>query len=379
MKMKVLSLQCFFLLACFCAFAQPGKIVFETTKHDFGKVYKGDKTEFVFRFTNVSDGPIQLESVKASCGCTTPHWTQDPIKADSKGEIPVGYDSHRVGSFNKTITVKLRDTTQKPIILTISGEIVDTNKVVAPATPAIAYNFAIGNLAFDKTSDHIGSLDTDKSKTIDFRVRNTGNTTITLDGSNQTEKMLKVEPNFKELAAGKEGMVKVTVDGTKYDAVGSFSKTAILKTNDPAGNEKQLSIYGSFNKVLTAAEKDSAPNISFTHLEYNAGTVIDGEKVKHVYTFKNTGKKDLIIEYAKGSCGCTVPELKEKVIKPGQESEVSATFDSTGRIGENNKTITIKSNDPDNEIVTLKLTTKVERDPFHAGDTGPTAKPSGSN
>lgn len=377
--MKVLSLQFFFLFACFCAFAQPGKIVFETTKHDFGKVYKGDKTEFTFRFTNVSDGSVQLESVKASCGCTTPHWTQDPVKMDAKGEIPVGYDSHRVGNFNKTITVKLKDTTQKPIILTISGEVVDTNKVAAPTTPSIAYTFAIGNLAFEKTSDHIGTLDTDKSKTIEFRVRNTGNSTITLDGSTQTEKMLKVEPSAKELAAGKEGIIKVTVDGTKYDAAGSFSKTAIIKTNDPAGNEKQLSIYGNFNKVLTAEEKDLAPNIAFDHLDYDAGTVIDGEKVKHIYTFKNTGRTDLIIEYAKGSCGCTVPELKEKVIKPGQVSEVSATFDSSGRIGENNKTITIKSNDPDNEIVTLKLTTKVERDPFHAGDTGPTAKPTMGN
>ncbi|MFN0201796.1 MAG: DUF1573 domain-containing protein [Bacteroidia bacterium] len=130
---------------------------------------------------------------------------------------------------------------------------------------------------------------------------------------------------------------------------------------------------------MSEKEKAEAPNIQFSEVEYTAQNVIAGEKVIHAYKFTNTGKSDLVLEYAKGSCGCTVAELKEKVVKPGQTSEINATFDSTGRVGENVKTISVKSNDPDQEVITLKLTVKVEADPFHAEDAGPSAKPAGSH
>lgn len=375
------------------SFAQD-KIKFEEVNHDFGVKQKGDPTDFTFVFTNIDTKEVALKSVKASCGCTTPNWTSTPVKPNEKGEIAVSYDSKRIGQFTKSITV-VYDSTQQPVILTIKGEIKDVEALEenheghdhaghdhaghdhSSLAPKSLYNYSFpqGALSFEKVAEEVGVLNTDKTHQMTFRVKNTGKETVTFGEFAVNEKVFtNIQYLPKSLLAGQEGVIHITLDGSKATEFGRFSKDFILNTDDKIGAEKRLTITGEFNKVLTEEEKANAPKISFQHLEYNAGAVIAGEKVVHKYVFTNTGKSDLIIESAKGSCGCTVAEPKEKVIKPGQSSEITATFDSSGRIGENIKTITVKSNDPMQENVQLKLTTKVESDPFHAGEVGPSEK-----
>ncbi len=293
--------------------------------------------------------------------------------------MSASYDSYRVGQFNKTITV-IYDTsgTIQPVVLTISGNVLDTTEEGNhnhPTKPVVNYNFPQGNLSFEKVTEEIGMIDTDKKHEVIFKVKNIGRETIQVYDEPQSDlffTMVRSFPNY--IQPGQEATIMVSMDASKYDKPGVFTKKAILKTTDVAGPMKELTISGEFNKVMTAEEKAKAPNIEFDLTEYDANSVIEGEKVVHKYLFKNTGKSDLIIEYAKGSCGCTVAEPKEKVIPPGGSSEITATFDSQGRFGENKKSISVKSNDPDNEIATLQLKVKVDKDPFHAGDTGPVEK-----
>lgn len=81
------------------------KIVFETLVHDFSDIeVKGDGT-CAFKFKNEGNLPLVLSNVKASCGCTTPSWTKDPILPNKTGEIKVKYDTRRIGAFAKSITV----------------------------------------------------------------------------------------------------------------------------------------------------------------------------------------------------------------------------------------------------------------------------------
>jgi hypothetical protein len=102
--------------------------------------------------------------------------------------------------------------------------------------------------------------------------------------------------------------------------------------------------------VTKANERDSKsvkglPIMTFVSKEYNFGTIDQGDKVEAVFKFKNTGESDLIITKAKASCGCTVPKWpKNKAIKPGEESEITAIFDSTHKINNQNKSITLSVN-----------------------------------
>jgi hypothetical protein len=90
--------------------------------HDFGKIKQGVPVTYDFQFTNIANKPVVVESASASCGCTTPKWPQTPVMAGKKELINVGYNAASVGTFSKTITVKLAGV-DSPLILTINGEV----------------------------------------------------------------------------------------------------------------------------------------------------------------------------------------------------------------------------------------------------------------
>ena len=86
------------------------------------------------------------------------------------------------------------------------------------------------------------------------------------------------------------------------------------------------------------------PVIEFDNTSFDFGTVKEGEKVTHTYQVKNTGEAPLLIESAKASCGCTTPEWTKEPIPVGGTGFVKAGFDSQGKSGKQNKTITIIAN-----------------------------------
>ena len=59
--------------------SQMAKIVFEKTVHNYGTMAKGSDGICTFKFTNKGKVPLQLSTVKAACGCTTPTWPKEPI------------------------------------------------------------------------------------------------------------------------------------------------------------------------------------------------------------------------------------------------------------------------------------------------------------
>lgn len=86
------------------------------------------------------------------------------------------------------------------------------------------------------------------------------------------------------------------------------------------------------------------PVISFERTDHDFGTITEGQKVSYTYKVKNSGEAPLIIQSAQPSCGCTVPTWTKDPIPVGQSGFVTAEFDSGGKPGINNKTITITSN-----------------------------------
>lgn len=99
-------------------------IKFPGLSHDFGKIKVGVPVTYDFQFTNIADRPIVVESASASCGCTTPKWPQAAIMAGKKDQINVGYNAAGIGTFSKTITVKIAGV-DSPLTLTITGEVLD--------------------------------------------------------------------------------------------------------------------------------------------------------------------------------------------------------------------------------------------------------------
>jgi len=75
--------------------------------HDFGTVPEGPEVTHYFEFKNVGKEPLIIQSVTASCGCTSPDWPKQPILPGKTSKIKVVYSTdHRVGTFNKDIFIK---------------------------------------------------------------------------------------------------------------------------------------------------------------------------------------------------------------------------------------------------------------------------------
>jgi hypothetical protein len=108
--MKKLTLFTLMLMmGIFVAFAQgKAELKFEKTTHDFGTFSEEDPVvTYIFKFTNKGDAPLVIHQAVASCGCTVPEYTKEPIKPGAKGEIKVTYNGagRFPGQFRKTITI----------------------------------------------------------------------------------------------------------------------------------------------------------------------------------------------------------------------------------------------------------------------------------
>lgn len=98
-----------------------------------------------------------------------------------------------------------------------------------------------------------------------------------------------------------------------------------------------------------ASEAGKLPVIKFEEEEFDFGTINEGDKVEHVFKFTNTGESELYIIDVKPSCGCTVPDYTKTPVAPGNSGEIKLEFNSSGKPGEQNKSVTVKTNTAEGE------------------------------
>lgn len=93
-----------------------------------------------------------------------------------------------------------------------------------------------------------------------------------------------------------------------------------------------------------SADSSGTATIVFESPVYDFGKATDGDKVSHDFTFTNTGTSPLIITNASASCGCTVPDYPHEPIAPGASGVIKVVFDTSGKVGIQNKQVIIASN-----------------------------------
>ncbi len=98
------------------------EIVFENTRYDYGEILVGSPGRCEFKFRNNGKLPLVLTNVQASCGCTVPQWSKEPVQAGETGVIKVKYNTRIPGTFLKTITVS-STAKNSMVILSIKGKV----------------------------------------------------------------------------------------------------------------------------------------------------------------------------------------------------------------------------------------------------------------
>jgi hypothetical protein len=98
------------------------------------------------------------------------------------------------------------------------------------------------------------------------------------------------------------------------------------------------------NSASGKTDKGLLPVIGFEETEHDFGRIIEGESVSFNFSFKNSGKSDLIIAEVSTSCGCTVPSYPKTPIRPGDSGVVKVAFNSSGKRGYQSKNILVVTN-----------------------------------
>jgi hypothetical protein len=115
----------------------------------------------------------------------------------------------------------------------------------------------------------------------------------------------------------------------------------------------------------------AAPKFEFAEMEYDFGTITEGDVVEHTFAFTNTGEAPLVIQNASASCGCTVPNWPKEPVAVGSTSEIQVRFNSANKTGVQNKTIRITAN---TEPATTTLQIKSNVTPKQEATAGPVRK-----
>ena len=122
--------------------------------------------------------------------------------------------------------------------------------------------------------------------------------------------------------------------------------------------QKDAGDAGSADPSL-AAMTEKGPKIRFDEKDFDFGVAEEGENVEHVFTFRNVGDKPLSIHKVRTSCGCTGALISSEEVQPGEKGEIKATFRTKGFQGSVKKSLTVESNDPENNLVRITLKGKV--------------------
>ena len=117
-------------------FVSAQTISFDKTTIDYGAVKSGADGHRAFTVKNTGDKPLIISKVQASCGCTVPEWSQEPIMPGKTGQIKVLYDTRITGPFTKIIEVYSNDPVNSRSSVNIKGNVdaaaVSANEVKAP-------------------------------------------------------------------------------------------------------------------------------------------------------------------------------------------------------------------------------------------------------
>ena len=109
------------------------EITFDALEHDYGTINKGADGNCEFTFKNTGKEPLLITDCKASCGCTIPSWTKEPILPGKKGSIHVKYNTERIGGIDKSVTVT-SNAKNSPVVLHIKGNVLDVPQTTVTPT-----------------------------------------------------------------------------------------------------------------------------------------------------------------------------------------------------------------------------------------------------
>jgi len=334
-------------------------IKFEKMDYNFGKIKEADgPAVFDFKFANTGKIPLIIQGVEASCGCTTPEWSREPVLPGKTGFIKVSYNPEfRPGIFTKSITV-MANIPKSVVILTITGEVIPRDLKIEEI-----YLVDFGKIRLKSRELSFLKVKDDEVKTDTLSFYNPGIAPVSV-GFKDVPPHISIVTVPAIVPAKAKGSMVISFNGTKKPSYGYLSATIPIAFNGEKKFDNSIKVGATveedFSK-LSESELANGPIIDFNSRTFDFGVIQEGKKVDYLFRITNKGKKDLIIRSVSVSCECTTAKPAATTIPPGGNTEMKVTFDSTGKVGMQNKMITLISNDPGHSTTVLRVAGTVKR------------------
>jgi len=290
-----------FLLVTGFIYAQQktASISFDTKQHNFGK-FKEEKGKITHKFiyTNTGGEPLIIHKVKASCGCTSPNWTKEPVPPGGKGFVSATYDPrNRPGPFNKSITVN--SNAETPVtVLRISGDVIPRVKTIEDIYPQ-----HMAGLRLKKNHISLGKTKNTDVKTDSAEVINNSEEPITI-GFERVPGHIKISAIPPTLKPKEKGIIVATYDAKQKNDWGFSMDRITVKINESNDPRNRLSVSATLEEDFaswTEEQLANAPVAEFDNTIYNFGTIAQGKVAEHEFVLTNKGKTDLMIRKLKPS------------------------------------------------------------------------------
>jgi len=319
-------------------------ISFDQEQHNFGKIEEADgSVTYSFEFTNTGSKPLIISQVRASCGCTSPSWSKEPVLPGKKGFVSATYNpKNRPGPFNKSITV-ISNATSPNKILRILGDVIPKPKGIEDI-----YRYSMGKIRLKSNHMSFARVVKGQTSTQVMEIINISEEPVDIS-FDRVPGHIAIAANPTTLDPNEKGLLEASYNSEGKKDWGFVTDRVNILLNGESGNANRLTISATIEEdfsALTPEQMANAPAISFDNHTFQFNEIKQGEKVEHTYTITNSGKSDLIIRKVKASCGCTAVSPLEDIIKAGGSTTMKVIFNSAGKVGKQNKTITVITNDP---------------------------------
>ena len=340
--------------------AQEPVIEYDKTEHDFGKINEADgRVTTVFTFRNTGMSPLVLNNVRASCGCTTPKWTKEPVEPGQEGQITVTYNPNgRPGHFSKTITVTSnakKETTK----LYIKGEVIP--KTVKPVDK---FPVKMGALSLVTGEMDFGDVKKGAIVTKTIGYANQSDSVFTL-AFNNTVNYINVFPalNQEQLTVDKsqKGDVQVQFDSQLFPTYGPVEETVAVVINGQKDAKHVVKVRANVVEdfsMLTAEQLANAPILTMSN-DLNLGTFKQGKKAKAAFHISNAGQNPLLIHRIVVD-NEKVSISHPKSVRSGKKGNCTVTL-MTPDAGSFEMPVTVITNDPEQPVKKVNLRWSVEQ------------------
>ncbi|MEG1736995.1 MAG: DUF1573 domain-containing protein [Odoribacter sp.] len=338
-RFLLFTLSVWLLTAC-----HSGSLQWEQTVLDLGKVV--DKTnalplQMVYR--NTGNETISIIKIIPSCSYLSVSDASRIIQGNTSDTLKLMLHTDRIdGTFATRVQV-FTDQDKKPFDLLIKGEV-----MAGPQTLEEQYPHPFGRLRLNHKTICFGDIYQHQLYTDTIKVYNPTDTLISLDVLEGTEnvKLLFLDHCVRPQ---KTARLLVSLQVNNAEILGHLYEDFRLELDGRTEYRNYILVDANVLEdftSLTADELQKAPEIQIEESTFDFGEVKQGEEIPHTFVIHNKGKRDLVIRKVLTSCGCTAIVPGNRVVPPGDATDLKMIYKSAGKQGAQQKSILVITNDP---------------------------------